>query len=119
MKKNEMLQVVFTFMVLVVFGGISNAGACDFSEGPDEHASSHKILLTAAIHDDTVESMTCEGMPYNDRQDRIIIASSRVKYQSDDSMHSEGISFEEINAVHIANIRDRALKVKPAAGSDL
>jgi len=120
MRKDRMLHVGFIFMFLVVFGGSSNTVACDFSEGVDEHANTHKIILSSAIHNDnSVEAMTCEGIPYNDKEDVIIIASSRINRQSNDSMYSEGISFEELEDVHIANIREKALKVKPAAGADL
>lgn len=120
MRKDVMLQVVFSFMFLVVFGGSSNTVACDFTEGMDDGAIANKVILSTAIHnDDSVEAMNCEGIPYNDKEDRVIIASSRVLHEFGDSMYSEGISFEEIEAVHMANIRERVLNVKPAAGSDM
>jgi hypothetical protein len=120
MRKVGVLHVVFIFMFLVVFGGISNTVACDFSEGTDEQANANQIILSSAIHNDnSAETMTCEGIPYNDKEDKIIIASSRTNRHSSDSIYSEGISFEELEAVRMANVRERALNVKPAAGSNL
>jgi hypothetical protein len=118
MRKDGMLYVVFMFLVVV--GGSSNTVACDFSEGTDEHADANQIILSRAIHNDnSVEAMTCEGIPYNDKEDKIIVASSRINRPSSGSMYSEGIAFEELEAVHIANIREKVLTVKPAAGSEL
>lgn len=108
MKKNDVLKLVVTTFCLVGFTVNSTAFACDFSEGSDQNIQEQKIISSAPIHtNNSVEAMYCEGIPYNDTDDKIVLASASLIHKTTGSMFSEGVSDEELeNMQHLKIVEE-------------